>query len=78
MTCLLPPLVSIKAANNFSKKTLNQEHPAAGLLTPPDVLLLAGAVVATSVQVSLQGETKKKKTSYGSLPSNQVFQAQEN
>lgn len=34
MTCLRPPLVSIKAANNFSKQTLNEARLVAGSLTP--------------------------------------------
>lgn len=33
VTCLRPPLLSIRAANHFSKKTLNQAHPRVGLLT---------------------------------------------
>lgn len=34
VTRLRPPLLSIKAANNFSKKTPDEARPAAGLLTP--------------------------------------------
>lgn len=53
--CLYPPLLSIKVTNDFSKRRLND---VAGSLTL--ARCAAGATVAASVQVALQGESKKK------------------